>query len=86
MVPYEPATARTATVDNMLMDRNAFLADVHDRLLQAQHYAKRSYDAHHRPLEFNIGDWVWLRLLHQPAESLVPGARGKLSPRYVGPF
>jgi hypothetical protein len=64
MVPYEPATARTATVDNMLMDRNAFLADVHDRLLQAQHYAKRIYDAHHRPLEFNIGDWVWLRLLH----------------------
>jgi hypothetical protein len=29
---------------------------------------------------------VWLRLLHRPAQSLVPGARGKLEPRYAGPF
>jgi hypothetical protein len=86
LLPYEPTSARTTTVDTLLQDRDAFLADVRDRLLQAQAYAKRHYDAHHRPLEFNVGDWVWLRLLHRPAQSLVPGARSKLAPRYTGPF
>jgi hypothetical protein len=33
-----------------------------------------------------FGDWVWLRLLHQPAQSLVAGPRGKLRPRFAGPF
>ena len=27
-----------------------------------------------------------LRILHRPAQSLVPGFRGKLSPRFAGPF
>lgn len=70
----------------MLQERNAFLADVRDRLLQAQTYAKHQYDKHHRALEFAVGDWVWLRMLHRPAQTLMPGRRTKLSPRYAGPF
>jgi hypothetical protein len=85
LLPYEPATARTAIVDTLLQDRDVFLADVRDRLLQAQNYAKKHYDAHHRALEFNVGDWVLLRL-HRPAQSLLPGRQGKLSPRFAGPF
>jgi hypothetical protein len=73
-------------VDALLRDRDNFLAEVRDRLLQAQAYTKKYYDAKHRPLEFSIGDWVLLRLLHRLAQSLVPGFRGKLSPRYAGPF
>jgi hypothetical protein len=45
-----------ATVDTLLQDQHAFLADLPDRLLQAHAYAKRYYDAHHRALEFNVGD------------------------------
>ena len=33
-----------------------------------------------------MGDWVWLWLLHHMAQSLEPGAKGKLGPRYAGPF
>jgi hypothetical protein len=73
-------------VDNMLCDRDAFLQDVRERLLQAQAYAKRHYDGHHRALEFAVGDWVLLRLLHRPAQTLVPGKRDKLSPCYAGPY
>lgn len=86
LIPYEPSSARITTVDSLLQDRDDFLADVRDRLHQAQAYAKRHYDAHHRALKFDINDWVWLRLLHRPAQYLVPGARGKLRPRYAGPF
>ncbi|XP_066373102.1 uncharacterized protein [Miscanthus floridulus] len=41
----------------------------------AQEYAKKNYDARHRLLEFAVDDWVLLRILHQPAQSLVPGWR-----------
>jgi len=49
-------------------------------------YAKRYYNAHHHPLVFNVDDWVWLRLLNRHTRSLEPGTRGKLGPRYAGPF
>jgi hypothetical protein len=35
LLPYEPATVRTAAVNTMLQDRDAFLNDVCDRLLHA---------------------------------------------------
>jgi len=50
LLPYTAGMARTDKVDKLLCDRDAFLADVQDWLLQAQEYAKRHYDAHHRPL------------------------------------
>jgi hypothetical protein len=55
-------------------------------LLQAQQLSKKYYDANHRDVEFSIGDWVWLRLLHRTAQSLDPRAKCKLGPRYAGPF
>jgi hypothetical protein len=55
-------------------------------LLQAQEHAKRHYDGHYRTVEFAVGDWVLLRLLHRPAQSLVPGKCSKLSPRFAGPY
>ena len=73
-------------MDTLLQDREAFLADVRERLQQAQNYAKRYYDSHHRDLTFDVGDWVWLRLLHHPAQSLLPDRCSKLSPHYAGPY
>jgi hypothetical protein len=62
------------------------LAEVRQRLLQAQQLSKKYYDAAHRDVEFSVGDWVWLRLLHRTTQSLHPQARRKLGPRYAGPF
>jgi hypothetical protein len=70
-------------MDNMLQQRDIFLAEVRDRLLQAQAYAKCYYDANYRDLEFIVGDWVWLRLLHRQAASLVARPNVKLGPRYA---
>lgn len=86
LLPYTPASAHMATVDTLLQDRDAFLSHVRERLLQAQAYAKRHYDAHHRPLEFAVRNWVWLRLLHCHTQSLLLGLRGKLRPCFTGPF
>lgn len=86
LLPYEPGSAQTDTVDELLSRRDEFLEEVRERLLQAQQYARRHYDAHHRALAFGVGDWVWLRLLHRNAQSQVPGGRKKLGPKYAGPF
>ncbi|XP_066324485.1 uncharacterized protein [Miscanthus floridulus] len=52
----------------------------------AQQYAKRYYDGHHRDVSFAVGDWVLLCLLHRPMQVLVTHSKGKLRPRYAGPF
>jgi hypothetical protein len=63
-----------------------FLAEVRDRLDQAQQHYKAIYDRKHRPLEFSPGQWVWLRLLHRPVASLQVQGRSKLGPKFFGPF
>ncbi|WVZ89724.1 hypothetical protein U9M48_036089, partial [Paspalum notatum var. saurae] len=60
LLPYTPGAAATTPVDELLQDRNTFLTEVCDRLLQAQAYAKRHYDGHHRELELKVGNWMWL--------------------------
>ena len=50
---------------------------------------KKSYaDVRRRPLEFEVGDHVLLKVM--PKRSVVrfgkSGKRGKLSPRFIGPF
>jgi hypothetical protein len=43
------------------------LAEVRQRLLQAQQLSKKYYDASHRDMELDVGAWVWLRFLHRTA-------------------
>jgi transposase InsO family protein len=86
LLPHTPGTEASEEASQLLCDRDSFLADIRERLLQARNYAKHYYDCRHRELEFAVGDWVWLRLLHRPTQSLEPRAKGKLDPRYMGPF
>jgi len=86
LLPHQEGAAQTKAADTMLRDRDAFLVEVRERLLQAQQYAKRHYDEHHREVAFDVGAWVLLRLLHHPTHALAMPSRGKLRPRYAGPF
>ncbi|WVZ83528.1 hypothetical protein U9M48_030666 [Paspalum notatum var. saurae] len=84
--PYDGFSARLPAVDQQLHDRDEFLAEIRDRLEQAQQYQKAQHDRRHREVVFTPGQWVWLRLLHRPAASLDVRGRGKLGPRFFGPF
>ena len=58
---------------------------IRQRLLTAQSGQKSYADVRHRPLEFEVGDHVFLRVM--PKRGVVRfGKRGKLSPRFIGPF
>ena len=85
-MPYTPRTARTEAADDLLRSRDEILDEVRQHLLQAQQLSKKYYDANHQEVEFAVGDWVWLRLLHRSTQSLDPSVRRKLGPHYVGSF
>ena len=54
-------------------------------LITAQSQQKSYADRWCRPLEFEVGDHVFLKVM--PKRRVVRfGKRGKLSPRYIGPF
>ncbi|KAK1665260.1 hypothetical protein QYE76_053419 [Lolium multiflorum] len=86
IIPVDSATSRTEIAGELIRTRDEVLAEVRQRLVQAQQLAKHYYDGHHREVEYAVGDWVWLRLLHRSTQSLGPRAKRKLGPRYVGPF
>ena len=55
------------------------------RLLTAQSRQKNYADRRRRPLEFEVGDHVFLKVM--PKRGMVRfDKQGKLSPRYIGPF
>ena len=58
---------------------------IRKRLLTAQSQQKSYADRRRRPLEFEAGDHVFLKVM--PKRGVVRfGKQGKLSPRYIGPF
>jgi hypothetical protein len=77
---------RNHAVERQIIDCDQFLIDVHKRLLQVAQQYKHYYDDKHRALSFDVGEWAWLRLQHRPAAFLGAGAKGKLAPKYYGPF
>ena len=55
------------------------------RILTAQSRQKSYADVRRRPLEFEVGDHVFLKVM--PKRGVVRfGKRGNLSPRFIGPF
>lgn len=83
---YTAGATRLLAVDKLLGDRDTFMAEVKDRLEQAQQYHKRHYDSKHREQEYAVGQWVWLRLLHLHAASIKVQGRSKLGPKFYGPY
>jgi hypothetical protein len=83
---YSLGEARLPTVDAQLWDCDEFLAEVRERLEQAQQQHKAFYDHKHRQLDFVVGKWAWLCLLHRLIASLDIKGRRKLRPNFFGPF
>ena len=56
-----------------------------DRLKTAQICLKYYVDVRRRELEFQVDDWVFLKV--SPMKGVMRfGKKGKISPRYVGPY
>ena len=52
----------------------------------AQNYYHKYYNYTHMDRSFNIGDWVWLKLMARLVLSISTLQKGKLSPKCFGPY
>jgi hypothetical protein len=86
LIPFQPGSTRVAAVDRQLRDRDTFITEIRERLLQAQDIMKHQHDQNRRQVEFQIGDWVWLRLNHRVAVGICSPGQTKLGPKYFGPY
>ena len=58
---------------------------IQERLKTAQNRQKSYIDVRRRALEFEVDDWVYLKVL--PMKGVMRfGKKWKLSPRYIGPY
>ena len=73
------------TGPDLIRDTSEKVSLIRHRLLTAQSMQKSYVDVRRRPLEFEVGDHVFLKVM--PKRGVVRfGKRGKLSPRFIGPF
>ena len=99
MAPYEALYGRpcrsslcwtkvgesSITGPNLIRDTSEKVSLIRQRLLTAQSRQKSYADVRRRPLEFEVGDHVFLKVM--PKRRVVRfGKRGKISPRFIGPF
>ena len=73
------------TCPDLIRDTSEKVSLIRHRLLTEQSRQKSYVDERRRPLEFEVGDHVFLKVM--PKRGVVRfGKRGKLSPRFIGPF
>ena len=99
MAPYEALYGRpcrsplcwtkvgesSITGPDLIRDTSKKVSLIRQRLLTAQSRQKSYVEVRRRPLEFEVGDHVFLKVM--PKRRVVRfGKRGKLSPRFIGPF
>nr|GEV51017.1 reverse transcriptase domain-containing protein [Tanacetum cinerariifolium] len=69
----------------MIRETTEKIVHIKNRLLTACSLQKSYADVRHRPLEFDVGDKVMLKV--SPWKGVIRfGKRRKLSPRYIRPF
>ena len=73
------------TGPDLIRDTFEKVSLIRQRLLTAQSRQKSYADVRRRPLEFKVGDHVFFKVM--PKSGVVRfSKRGKLSPRFIGPF
>ncbi|GKB52717.1 putative reverse transcriptase domain-containing protein [Tanacetum coccineum] len=79
------STAYHPQTDGQVQETTEKISQIKDRLKDARDRQKIYADKRRKPIEFSVGDHVLLKV--SPLKGLVHfGKKGKLAPRFVGPF
>ena len=70
---------------DLIRDTSEKVSLIRQRLLTAHSRQKSYADVRRRPLEFEVGNHVFLKVMSS-RRVVMFGKRGKLSPRCIGPF
>nr|GEV05653.1 retrotransposon protein, putative, Ty3-gypsy subclass [Tanacetum cinerariifolium] len=79
------STAYHPQTDGQMQETTEKISKIKDRLKAARDRQKSYADKRRKPLDFSVGDYVLLKV--SPWKGVVRfGKKGKLAPRFVGPF
>jgi hypothetical protein len=82
---WDEVGERKLTAPDMVQITTDKIKIIRERLKITQSKQKSYADNRRKDLEFQVGDWVFLKL--SPWKGVVRfGKRGKLSPRFIGPY
>ncbi|WVZ58484.1 hypothetical protein U9M48_008756 [Paspalum notatum var. saurae] len=82
---WDPVGEKSVLGPDWVQKTSECVAEIRQHMLTAQSWQKSYADIRRRDLEFQVGDHVLLKV--SPSEGIVRfGTKGKLSPRYIGPF
>lgn len=83
---YITSTSNFEAVDDLLIRRESVFASLCKKLLKAQIHMKKVADGHKKDKEFQIGDWVMVKLRPHRQASATSQSHSKLSKRFYRPF
>jgi hypothetical protein len=82
---WNESSERVIFGPNIVTEAEEKVKQIRANILTAQSHQKSNTDKRHRPLEFEVGDHVYLRV--SPLKSVCRfGIKGKLAPRYIGMY
>ncbi|KAJ0087843.1 hypothetical protein Patl1_32637 [Pistacia atlantica] len=70
LLSYVPGTAKVVAAEQQFFEHDLIIKEVKAKIASAQNRMKKIYDRKHEEEEFEIGDWVYLKLQAYQQHSL----------------
>ncbi|MCI23079.1 hypothetical protein A2U01_0044257 [Trifolium medium] len=86
LVHFLEGETRVEAVAHELRDRDEALRQLKFNLQNVQEQMKVQADKKRKEVQFEVGDWVFLKLRPHRQQSVVQRIHQKLAPRFFGPY